>query len=356
MESGPWRVLGLMSGSSLDGLDLCLARFWESDAGWSFEIECSETVAYTPQLQERLAVAHSASALALVQLDQALGDLWSNAVVSFLEGRPAPLLISSHGHTVFHQPGKGFTTQIGSAQRLAVRSRLPVVYDFRSADVALGGQGAPLVPIGDRLLFGEYAACLNLGGIANLSFEQSGRRIAYDLTYCNTVLNQLSSWAGQAFDADGALARSGQAVPAFLTAAAGIDFYQQAPPRSLGREYFEAVVHPLLESHRAAGVANLLHSWCLHLAHIIADALKNHAITGRVLVTGGGAHNGFLLEQLRAAGLPLHLPDAQSIDQKEALIFGFLGLLRYLRRPNTLKEVTGSQVDHTAGALIELFP
>lgn len=356
MQAGPWRVLGLMSGSSLDGLDLCLARFWESDAGWSFEIEGSQTLPYTALLQERLAVAHTYSAHALVQLDQELAALWGDAVVSFLAGRPAPLLLGSHGHTIFHQPGEGFSTQIGNAQYLAVRSQLPVVHDFRSADVAMGGQGAPLVPMGDHLLFGGYAACLNLGGIANISFAQGDKRIAYDLTYCNTVLNQLSGWEGRAFDAAGAMARGGKAVTSFLAAVEAIDFYQLAPPRSLDRSYYQAVVHPLLENHRGTGAADLLHSWCLHLAQAIAEALKTHAVTGSVLVTGGGAHNAFLLEQLRAAGLAIHLPDAQTIDQKEALIFGFLGLLRYLRRPNTLKEVTGSRANHSAGALIELFP
>lgn len=356
MQAGSWRVLGLMSGSSLDGLDLCLARFWESDAGWAYEIEASHTLPYDAPLQERLAVAHKASALELVELDQALATLWSEAVVSFLAGRSAPLLISSHGHTIFHDPQAGFSTQIGNAQRLAAHTQLTVVHDFRSADLALGGQGAPLVPIGDRLLFGAFGACLNLGGIANISFEVASKRIAYDLAYCNTVLNTLSHWEGKAYDAGGQLASSGKPIPDFLAAASAMAFYRQAPPRSLGRSGFETEVEPLLNRFRTAGAADLLHSWCIHLAQLISTELQKHAVQGPVLVTGGGAHHAFLMEQLRAHGVALHLPDPQTIDQKEALIFGFLGLLRYLRRPNVWKEVTGSSADHTAGALIELFP
>lgn len=354
-NTGHWRVLGMMSGSSLDGLDLCLASFAETETGWTHQLENSETVVYPVFLQQKLATAHQLSALGLMQLDAELGVFFSDAVAGFLRGKQAPVLLSTHGHTIFHQPEGGFTTQIGGAAQLAARLRLPVVYDFRSADVALGGQGAPLVPIGDALLFGEFAACLNLGGIANISFQHQNKRIAYDLACCNMVLNAASELLGQPYDAGGQLARSGTVLPALIDVLRQLAFYQLAPPRSLGREHFESELKSLLFNGVYAP-EDVLATWCAHLGEILGNELSKHQVAGRILVTGGGAYNDFLMEQLRKySSADFYLPPSELIEQKEALIFGFLGLLRYLRRPNVLSEVTGSSSSHSAGALIELF-
>ena len=355
IRTGQWRVLGMMSGSSLDGLDLCLATFAETETGWTYALESSETVVYPVFLQQKLATAHQLSALGLMQLDADLGAFFSAAVADFLRGKQAPVLLSTHGHTIFHQPEGGFTTQIGGAARLAAEIRLPVVYDFRSADVGLGGQGAPLVPIGDALLFSEFAACLNLGGIANISFQYQNKRIAYDLACCNMVLNAASELLGQPYDAGGQLARSGSVVPALVATLRQLAFYQQSPPRSLGREHFEAELKPLLFNGQYTP-EDVLATWCAHLGEILGSELSKHQVGGRILVTGGGAYNDFLMAQLRKhSSAVFYLPPAELIEQKEALIFGFLGLLRYLRRPNVLSEVTGSSSNHCAGALIELF-
>jgi len=352
---GSWRVLGMMSGSSLDGLDLCLASFAETETGWTYQLESSETVVYPVFLQQQLASAHTLSGLGLMQLDAALGKFFSAAAADFLRGKPAPVLLSTHGHTIFHQPEGGFTSQIGGAAQLAAELRLPVAYDFRSADVALGGQGAPLVPIGDALLFPEFAACLNLGGIANISFQHQNKRIAYDLACCNMVLNAASELLGQPYDAGGQLARSGTILPELMHTLRQLSFYQQVPPRSLGREHFEADLKPLL-LNGTYQPKDLLATWCAHLGEILEGELQKHHISGRILVTGGGAYNEFLMEQLQKhCSASFYLPPSQLIEQKEALIFGFLGLLRYLRRPNVLSEVTGSSSNHSAGALIELF-
>lgn len=353
--TGQWRVLGMMSGSSLDGLDLCLASFAETETGWTYALESSETVVYPVFLRQKLATAHELSALGLMQLDAELGGFFSVAVADFLRGKQAPLLISTHGHTIFHQPEGGFTTQIGGAARLAAQLRLPVVYDFRSADVGLGGQGAPLVPIGDALLFSDYTACLNLGGIANISFEHQNKRIAYDLGCCNMVLNAASQRLGHAYDAGGKLALTGVILPELLKLLWKLDFYQQAPPRSLGREHFETQLQPLLFNGHYA-LQDVLATWCAHLGEILGNELRKYPMAGSILVTGGGAYNDFLMEQLRKhSSATFQLPPAELIEQKEALIFGFLGLLRYLRRPNVLSEVSGSSSSHCAGALIELF-
>jgi anhydro-N-acetylmuramic acid kinase len=346
----------MMSGSSLDGLDLCLATFAETETRWTYVLESSETVVYPVFLQQKLATAHQLSALGLMQLDAELGAFFSTAVADFLRGKQAPVLLSTHGHTIFHQPEGGFTTQIGGAARLAAEIRLPVVYDFRSADVGLGGQGAPLVPIGDVLLFSEFAACLNLGGIANISFQYQNKRIAYDLACCNMVLNAASELLGQHYDAGGQLARSGAVLPALIDTLRQLAFYQQSPPRSLGREHYESELKSLLFNGHYAP-QDVLATWCAHLGEIVGGELSKYQVDGRILVTGGGAYNDFLMEQLRKhSSATFHLPSAELIEQKEALIFGFLGLLRYLRRPNVLSEVTGSSSsNHCAGALIELF-
>ncbi len=354
-NSGSWRVLGMMSGSSLDGLDLCLASFAETPTGWTYQIESSETVVYPAFLQQQLATAHELSGLGLMQLDATLGKFFSDAVATFLSEKPAPLLLSTHGHTIFHQPEGGFTTQIGGAAQLAARLRLPVVYDFRSSDVALGGQGAPLVPIGDALLFGEFAACLNLGGIANISFQYQNKRIAYDLACCNMVLNAASGLLGKPYDVGGQMAHNGLIVAELLDILRELPFYRQQPPRSLGREHFESDLKPLLLGGHYTP-QDVLATWCAHLGEILGNELSKHQLHGRVLVTGGGAYNHFLLEQFRKySSADFYLPPAEQIEQKEALIFAFLGLLRYLRRPNVLSEVTGSSGNHSAGALIELF-
>lgn len=352
---GSWRVLGMMSGSSLDGLDLCLATFAETETGWTYTLESSETVVYPVFLQQQLATAHQLSGLGLMQLDAALGQFFSAAAAGFLRGKLAPVLVSTHGHTIFHRPEGGFTTQIGGAPQMAARLKLPVAYDFRSADVGLGGQGAPLVPVGDALLFSEYAACLNLGGIANISFQYQKKRIAYDLACCNMVLNTASEQLGHAYDAGGELARVGQINYELLEQLSSIPFYKLAAPRSLGREHFEAALKPLLFSGQYQP-QDILATWCVHLGAILSQELQKHQVTGDLLITGGGAYNTFLMEKLKNQSINRFiLPESQLIEQKEALIFGFLGLLRYLRRPNVLSEVTGGSSSHCAGALIELF-
>lgn len=356
MAEGSWRVLGLMSGSSLDGLDLCLARFTYSQQHWHFNIEKAATQSYPEILVAQLRVAHLASLPHLKELDVVLGGFFAEAAATFLSDVAPPDLISTHGHTILHQPARGYTLQIGGAPHLAAKLKLPIAYDFRSADVALGGQGAPLVPVGDALLFGHYSACLNLGGIANISFEQNGRRLAFDLAYCNMVLNYLSNQLGAAYDAGGLLAASGQMLPELLQQLDAWDFYALPGPKSLGREQFEAVIRPIFDQSPGK-TKDKLHTFTMHLAHQLASQLNHLPEQVEVLITGGGAFNSYLIEQLQAGCNPrLQVPDALLVGQKEALIFGFLGLLRYLRLPNVYSSVTGSKANHCAGALIELFP
>ncbi|MFN3530399.1 MAG: anhydro-N-acetylmuramic acid kinase [Bacteroidia bacterium] len=356
MQTGSWRVLGLMSGTSCDGLDLCLARFCKTDLGWAYEIEKSHSSAFTPDWQERLLQAHLLSGRALMQLDADLGRHFAQEVTRFLADVACPpLLISSHGHTVFHEPNRGLSCQIGQAAALAATLQLPVVSDFRTLDVQLGGEGAPLVPIGDALLFSKYTACLNLGGIANISMDIKGNRIAHDIAACNMVFNHFSRQLGREFDEGGQIAASGKPIPALLAQLEALPLYQQKPLPSLGREYFEQMILPILESFDASP-ADIMHSWSLHLSHRIGKSLIALPASASVLISGGGAYNQFLCDCIAmATPLKIELAETEIIEQKEALIFGFLGLLRYLGHINVLRTVTGASRDHSAGTLIHAF-
>lgn len=355
MQAGQYRVLGLMSGSSLDGLDMCLANFHFDGLRWHFSIESSHTQPYPDTLVDRLRVAHLAPVAEVQALDTTLGRFFSEAVAEFLKGKSRPQLISSHGHTIVHDPGTGYTLQIGGAAHLAAQLHLPVVYDFRTADVALGGQGAPLVPYGDDLLFADYAACLNLGGIANVSLRKDNKRLAWDMAFCNMVLNHYSQKLGLAFDQDGQLAAGGNYLPELDANLQEWGFYQRPAPKSLGREDFERDLLPLLERGLPAA-ADVLHTYTLHLGRYLGTALTAHCPSGKVLVTGGGAFNSYLMQHMQqATPLKLFVPSEVVVSQKEALIFGFLGLLRYLHLTNVYSSVTGSSADHSAGALLDLF-
>ena len=209
-----YNVIGLMSGTSLDGLDVAYCRFELAEGKWDYKILCANTYGYSNDWRRRLSTLENATALEYARCNVDLGHYFGKCVCKFLtdNGLDANTVdfVSSHGHTVFHQPEIGLTTQIAYPNTIAAETGLPVVADFRTLDVALGGQGAPLVPIGDSLLFGDYDSCLNLGGIANISFRKEGRRVAFDISPCNMILNYLSGKMGEPYDEDGQMAKSGR--------------------------------------------------------------------------------------------------------------------------------------------------
>ncbi|MDE7148820.1 MAG: anhydro-N-acetylmuramic acid kinase, partial [Bacteroidales bacterium] len=243
--SFPFRIIGMMSGSSLDGLDLVSVVF-ETANGLKFHIEAAESRPYPDHWRERLAEAHRLSGLELSFLDVEYGRFVGEQIQDFVQTHaPAAKAVAMHGHTVFHEPRKGLTLQIGNGAAVAAACGLPVVCKFRDKDVALGGEGAPLVPIGDRMLFGHYTYCLNLGGIANISYEENGRRTAFDITTCNMALNTLAQRTGNLFDCGGALAAGGKSIAPLRAALDALDFYKAPPPKSLGREWFERIQKPI---------------------------------------------------------------------------------------------------------------
>ena len=343
------KVIGVMSGSSLDGIDVACCSFDLQDGRWAFAVEHARTVDYDNKTRERLLHAIEASALELARLHRHIGELIGSASAALLKEHSADL-IASHGHTIFHQPGEGFTTQIGCGATIAVRTGLPTICDFRTKDVALNGQGAPLVPLGERSLFPEHDCFLNLGGISNISLHCEALTIGYDIGPCNQSLNRLAQEAGQPFDRNGSMAKSGSNVPDLLDKLNALPFYAQTPPRSLGREWFDEHMAPLIDDNRIA-VSDRLRTVTTHVAIMAARELSTQSPTS-VMITGGGAHNGFLVELIRSMTTPrIEVPENTLIDFKEALIFAFLGLLRYRGEVNTLASVTGASRDSVGGAV-----
>lgn len=340
-------AIGLMSGSSLDGLDLALVRFTNDEGRYSYAILEAETMPYPTAWCERLAKAFLSKPEDLKPLDLDYGTYLGQCVASFAKKHNAkPDFIASHGHTVFHRPEKRYTLQIGNGQAIADSCGFLTINDFRTEDVLKGGQGAPLVPIGDKLLFGDYDICLNIGGIANLSYNLNGRRIAYDICIANQALNWLAQHEGFDYDKDGVLARSGKIDEALLNSLNDHEFYRQKPPKSLGREFFESNQKQQLGLY---ATKDAMSTFVEHIAMQIGQSISSLQ-PGKMLVTGGGAHNTFLIERIQHYTKHLVVvPDNQTVDYKEALIFAFLGLLRLEGRPNVLCSVTGAPSDSCSG-------
>lgn len=257
--------------------------------------------------------------------------------------------IGSHGHTIFHQPGRGFTSQIGEGAAMAQASGIPVICDFRTGDVARGGQGAPLVPIGDEHLFGDCDYCLNIGGFANISYRQESKRIAFDVCPANIVLNKLAGKLGLPYDDEGRVAASGMLNTELLEKLNSLEYYHLAPPKSLGREWVDTTFSPLL--NKSIPAADLLRTVTEHIAVNISRCASFKS-GETMLVTGGGALNRYLIDRIRSlSSINIQLPDKQIIDFKEALIFAFLAYLRILERPNSLASVTGAASDSCTGCI-----
>jgi anhydro-N-acetylmuramic acid kinase len=347
-----YTVIGVMSGTSLDGVDLAHIKFAHTQGKWHYKIMESETVSYEATWLNKLRTAVDFSKEALAQLNTEYTILLGDVIKRFIEKHKLNQLdaVCSHGHTILHQPQNGITLQIGNLPEIATLLGQTVICDFRVQDVLLGGQGAPLVPIGDRLLFAEYDYCLNLGGFSNVSFEQEGKRLAFDISPVNTVLNYYANQLGMNYDDKGQLARSGTIHIELLAQLNALDYYQKPFPKSLGFEYVKMVVLPLLESY-SIPLEVKTHTFTEHIAFQTALALPKPS--GKMLVTGGGAYNDFLIERMRhyAPQLELCIPDSKTLEYKEALIFGFLGVLRMRQEINVLSSVTGSKHDHCSGIL-----
>ncbi|MDI6034567.1 anhydro-N-acetylmuramic acid kinase [Flavobacterium sp. LB2P84] len=347
-----YTIIGVMSGTSLDGVDLAHIIFTVKNNKWDFQILESETVSYSIDWLNKLKIAVDFSEVALEKLNQDYTQLLASIISDFIEKYEIKNLdaVCSHGHTILHQPQNGFTLQIGNLPEIAALTNQTVVCDFRVQDVQLGGQGAPLVPIGDQILFSEYEYCMNLGGFSNVSFEQNNKRIAFDISPVNTVLNFYANQLGLDYDDKGSISRTGICNKDLLNELNALDFYQKKHPKSLGFEFVKETILPIIETY-SIPIEDKLHTFTEHVALQIALALPNK--NESLFITGGGAYNDFLIERIQynLPQIKIIIPSAKILEFKEALIFALLGVLKLRGEINVLSSVTGAKTDHSSGTI-----
>lgn len=352
MKKDNYNVIGIMSGTSLDGVDLAHIKFRLENNKWFFEILDSETIGYSQSWIDQLKLAVTFSETDLKKLNHDYTKLLATIIASFIEKHKIESLdaVCSHGHTILHQPQNGFTLQIGNLPEIATLIHQTVVCDFRVQDVKLGGQGAPLVPIGDRILFPEYACCINLGGFSNVSFEQNGERIAFDISPVNTVLNYYANQLGLNYDDKGQLASNGKIDTILLNELNALGFYQKKHPKSLGFEFVKEIVLPIFKKYKIS-VEDKLRTFTEHIAFQTALALPIRK--GRILITGGGAYNDFLIHCIQSylPEMKIIIPPTKILEFKEALIFALLGVLKLRGEINVLSSATGAKKNHSSGEI-----
>jgi anhydro-N-acetylmuramic acid kinase len=348
------RVLGIMSGSSLDGLDLAYCEFEKNAQKWHFAINDAITFPYNSDWKERLWNALRLSGHDLIKLDFEYGRHIGKLSKEFIKEKKINIdFISSHGHTIFHKPTEGITFQLGNGASIAAESETTTVCNFRTLDVALKGQGAPLVAIGDMLLFSEYDCCLNLGGFANISYEYYNKRIAFDICPVNFVLNYISQLSGFDYDKDGNIGRSGQINITLLDNLNSLSYYAAKQPKSLGREWVEKEIFPLI-NNCSLSVEEKIRTFYEHIVFQIDKSIKGYS-RRKILVTGGGTHNLFLMDLLKQKSKHNYIiPDKKLVDYKEALIFGFLGVLKIRNQYNCIATVTGANHDSIGGIIFKI--
>ncbi|MEY3348466.1 MAG: hypothetical protein RLY46_505 [Bacteroidota bacterium] len=358
-----YKVIGLMSGSSLDGLDMVFVEIEEKGGKWSYQVLNAACMSFENDLKAQLRNAPSLHARELAALDALFGRYIGTQVNQFIESNGLQYkvaLIASHGHTVFHHPPL-YTTQIGNGAFIAAETSLPVVSDLRTMDVAMGGQGAPIVPVGEQLLFPQHRYFLNIGGIANISFNGDAVYDAFDVCPANRVLNTLAEELGFAYDENGENARKGNLVEGLLDQLNAQEYYWQTFPKSLANEFGTDVIIPLIKSFKL-DIRDALCTYVEHIAMQVSESVqqinrKRGVIPTeeKILVTGGGAFNVFLVERLNhhlhASNLTVEVPDPQTVAFKEAIIMGLLGILRWREEPTVLKTVTGAREQSIGGAL-----
>jgi anhydro-N-acetylmuramic acid kinase len=347
-------IIGVMSGTSLDGLDLVYVKI-NAEENYHFEILKAETISYSNEWKSALKEGFHLSGEKLVKLDADYGIYLGKTLLNFIEENNIEKLdfIASHGHTIFHNPVKKYTLQIGNGPYIASITGIKTICDFRVQDVALGGQGAPLVPIGDELLFSKYDYCLNLGGFSNISFNQNQQRIAFDICPVNIVLNHYVTALNMEYDDKGEIASEGNIDNNLLKTLNSLPFYNDAKPKSLGYEFVVETIFPMIDKHNLS-IKDVLRTFVEHIAIQISKKIDSDS--GKtLLITGGGAFNTFLIARLQSyTTTKLIIPEESIINYKEALVFGLLGLLKDEGKNNCLKSVTGAIKDHSSGVVFEI--
>lgn len=340
-----------MSGTSLDGVDIAYCEFEKIRDSWSYIIIAAETFEYDAFWKSRLKNVENLTAFELCETDINYGHFLGLLCKEFIKKhRIKPDFVSSHGHTIFHQPIKNITLQIGNGAAIAAESGLTVICDFRSMDVALGGHGAPLVPVGDKILFNNFGTCVNIGGFANISYDKDAERIAYDICPANIVLNHYSEKLGFLFDENGSNARKGKSDLKLLDQLNSIDYYAKHYPKSLAKEWVIDTFFKISENS-VLQTEDILSTITRHIAFQISKEI-DRSNSQKALITGGGAFNQYLIELIRGySNNEIIIPDHLTINYKEALIFAFLGVLRFNNEINCLSSVTGASKDNIGGAI-----
>ena len=357
-----YRVIGLMSGSSMDGLDIVFTELEESGGKWNFKIKAANCYTYDPDWLQQLLHADQLNAYDYLVLHNSFGKYIGTLVNQFIDEEQLHhqvQLIASHGHTVFHAPSVGMTAQLGEGAVIAAVTGINVVSDLRTMDVALGGQGAPIVPVGEKMLFKEYHYFLNLGGIANISANKPNEYLAFDVCPANRVLNMLAQLAGKAFDQNGEMSNAGNIHEPLLIKLNALDYYQKSYPKSLANDFGINIIYPLIQSF-SLSVEDALRTYTEHIAIQLSKSLQQLVpakLEGieQMLVTGGGAFNSFLVERMKEHLHPLQIeiviPDAEIVKYKEGIVMALLGILRWREENTVLQSVTGATRSSIGGAV-----
>ena len=346
-----YHVIGVMSGSSLDGLDICVSTFSLTKNGWTYSITHAETISIPEPLTRQLRFSDQLTPTDLDKLDTEYGEWIGNELNNLVSKKKLTVdLIGIHGHTVFHDPiHQKISVQIGNGSKINELTGIEIVDNFRMTDISLGGQGAPLVPAGEHYLFPEYKAFLNLGGICNIALHEDQRIMAWDIAPCNQVLNHFAQLLGHSYDAGGQLSLQGELDMEWLKYLHSLDYFQKEPPKSLANQWTQVVL-----KHAPTNPSDGLATYVHFLAKEISKSLLSRPDIGSVMITGGGAYNEALIDQLNIllkGTVSLHVPSVEIIEYKEALIFGFLALLRKLNMANVFASATGAQRDSVSGDL-----
>jgi anhydro-N-acetylmuramic acid kinase len=351
--------MGLMSGSSLDGLDIVFTELQETSGRWNYEIVCADCIEYDKTWEQKLSIAIDLAAKDYQLLHTDYGRFTGQKINEFIDAHQLNhqvALVSSHGHTTFHLPEKKMTHQLGDGASIAAETKLPVVSDLRSMDIAFGGQGAPIVPMGEKLLFSDYKYFLNIGGIANISIHKDDEVIAFDVCAANRVLNMLANEKNLAYDDEGKISSQGKTNEQLLEKLNSLEYYQYPYPKSLANSFGTDIVYPLLKSGNIS-TEDALYTYSEHICLQIKNSLhpfKNNELQ-KLFITGGGAFNLFLIERLQKnlqeINFEIYTPSADVIKYKEALIMALLGVLRWREQYTVLASVTGAIRNSIGGAL-----
>ena len=352
MNKKSYSVIGLMSGTSCDGLDIAHCIFSKVENEWQYELINFESVNYSKQMRKKLIQCSKLDSLSLKKLDNELGEFFSNSLMNFINhNKISADLISSHGHTVFHDIKLQLTHQIGNPLIIYKNNKIPVVYNFRELDVLFSGQGAPLVPYGERELFRDYDYCLNIGGIANISSLDINNFYGYDICPANIILNYYARKLNYDFDKNGELSSKGIFKKSLFEKLNDLNYYKEKYPKSLDLLYVEKKYFPHLKKYQPKDV---LKTFIEHLAYQINNSINKS--NSKVLLTGGGVFNNEILKKINKYNkldINYIVGNKKLIIFKEAIIFGYLGLLRYLNKKNVECSVTGAKTSTSSGLIVD---